>query len=152
MVRLIEMVSYGREMVSYGREMRVILGDICDERTKYQSTILYRGAPTKIIHALDSWRIYCSLHIYHIVLCTNTYVYSHIKPTRGLLFQWDSTFYTDISCLAGVFAENTSLETPSPFGSGNFSSLDWYFSYIPLPNIIYLFNYTEYYLEHQLDK
>ena len=49
-----EMVSYGREMASYGREMRVILGDICDERTKYQSTILYRGAPTKIIHALDS--------------------------------------------------------------------------------------------------
>ena len=41
---------------------------------------------------------------------------------------------------------------PSPFGSGNFSSLDWYFSQIPLPNMIYLFNYTEYYLEHWLNK
>ena len=37
-------------------------------------------------------------------------------------------------------------------GSGNFSSLDWYFSQIPLPNMIYLFNYTEYYLEHWLNK
>jgi hypothetical protein len=32
--------------------------------------------------------------------------------------------------LGGVFAKNTSLEIkfPSPFGSGNFSSLDWYTS------------------------
>ena len=29
-------------------------------------------------------------------------------------------------------------------------SQDWYFSQIPLPNMIYLFNYTEYYLEHWL--
>jgi hypothetical protein len=36
--------------------------------------------------------------------------------------------------------------------SGNFSSLDWYFSQIPLPNMIYLLNYTEYYLEHWLNK
>jgi hypothetical protein len=45
-------------------------------------------------------------------------------------------YYTDISCLGGVFAKNTSLETKfsSPFGSGNFSSLDWYFPQIPLPN------------------
>ena len=44
--------------------------------------------------------------------------------------------------MGGVFAKNTSLETkfPSPFGSGNFSSLDWYFSQIPLPNMIYLYN------------
>ena len=35
---------------------------------------------------------------------------------------------------------------------GNFSSLDWYFSQIPLPNMIYLFNYTEYYLEHWLNR
>jgi hypothetical protein len=43
--------------------------------------------------------------------------------------------------LGGVFAKNTSLETkfPSPFGSGNFSSLNWYFSQIPLPNMIYLY-------------
>jgi hypothetical protein len=27
---------------------------------------------------------------------------------------------------------------PSPFGSGNFSSFDWYFSQIPLQNMIYL--------------
>jgi hypothetical protein len=40
--------------------------------------------------------------------------------------------------LGGVFAKNTSLETK--FGLGNFSSLDWYFSQIPLPNMIYLFN------------
>ena len=26
-----------------------------------------------------------------------------------------------------------------PFGSGNFSSLDWYFSQIPIPNMIYLY-------------
>ena len=44
--------------------------------------------------------------------------------------------------MGGVFAKNTSLETkfPSPFGSGNFSSLDWYFSQLPLPNMIYLYN------------
>jgi hypothetical protein len=46
--------------------------------------------------------------------------------------------------LGGVFAKNTSLETkfPSPFGSGNFSSLDWYFSQVPLPNMIYLYKTT----------
>jgi hypothetical protein len=34
-----------------------------------------------------------------------------------------------------------SLETKfsSPFGSRNFSSIDWYFSQIPLPNMIYLY-------------
>ena len=58
--------------------------------------------------------------------------------------------------MGGVFAKNSSLETKlfvsrlvffanTPpkheisFGSGNFSSLDWYFSQIPLPNMIYLF-------------
>ena len=42
--------------------------------------------------------------------------------------------------MKGVFAKNTSLETkfPSPFDSGNCSSLDLYFSQIPLPNMIYL--------------
>ena len=42
--------------------------------------------------------------------------------------------------MGGVFAKDTSLETkfPSPFGSGNFLSLDWYFSQIPLPNMIQL--------------
>ena len=45
------------------------------------------------------------------------------------------------SCLRGVFAKNTSLDTkfPSPFGSGNFSSLDWCFWQLPLPNMIYLY-------------
>ena len=45
------------------------------------------------------------------------------------------------SCLREVFAKNTSLDTkfPSPFGSGNFSSLDWYFWQLPLPNMIYLY-------------
>jgi hypothetical protein len=44
--------------------------------------------------------------------------------------------------LGGLFAKNTSLETkfPSPFGSGNCSSLDWYFPQIPLSNMIYLYN------------
>ena len=47
--------------------------------------------------------------------------------------------------MGGVFAKNTSLETkfPSPFGSGNFSSLDWYFSQIPLPNMIYLYIFIQ---------
>ena len=42
--------------------------------------------------------------------------------------------------LGGVFAKNTSFENkfPSPLGSGNFSSLEWYFMQIPLPNMIYL--------------
>ena len=47
-------------------------------------------------------------------------------------------FYTDISCLGGVFAKNTIRETNN-FGSGNVSSLDWYFSQIPLPNMKYLY-------------
>jgi hypothetical protein len=46
-------------------------------------------------------------------------------------------------------------KSPEPKGEGNlvsrlvgnFSSLDWYFSQIPLPNMVYRFNYTEYYLE-----
>ena len=43
--------------------------------------------------------------------------------------------------MGGAFAKNTSLETKfqSPIGSGNFSSLDWYFSQIPLPSMIYVF-------------
>ena len=43
--------------------------------------------------------------------------------------------------LRGVFAKNASLETKisSPFGSGNALFLYWYFSQIPLPNMIYLF-------------
>jgi hypothetical protein len=61
-------------------------------------------------------------------------------------------FYTDVSCLGEVFAKNSSRET------NNFTSRmareiysqDWYFSQIPLTNMIYLFNYTEYYLEHWL--
>jgi hypothetical protein len=64
--------------------------------------------------------------------------------------------HADISCLGGVFAKNTSLETkfPSTFGLGNFSSLDLYFPQMPLPNtiyfMIYLHDYTEYYLKHWL--
>jgi hypothetical protein len=63
----------------------------------------------------------------------------------------------------------TSLETkfPSPFGSESCSSLDWYFSQIPLPNMIYLYNISQLirrsrqsswlnhdfqYLEHWLNK
>ena len=43
--------------------------------------------------------------------------------------------------MGGVFAQNTNLETkfPSPIGSGNFSSLDWYFSQILLPSMIHLY-------------
>jgi hypothetical protein len=41
----------------------------------------------------------------------------------------------------GICEKKNSLETkfPKPFGSGNFSSLDWYFSQIPLPSMIYLY-------------
>ena len=69
-------------------------------------------------------------------------------------YHGDDTFYTDISCLGGVFAKNTSLETkniPSRKARKIYSQ-DWYFSQISLPNMIYLFNYTEYYLEHWLNK
>jgi hypothetical protein len=44
---------------------------------------------------------------------------------------------------------------PQAEWQGKFSlnfSQDWYFSQIHLPNMIYLFNYTEYYLEHWLNK
>ena len=43
--------------------------------------------------------------------------------------------------MGGVFAKNTSVETKfhPPVGSGNSSALDWYFSQIPLPNMIYLY-------------
>jgi hypothetical protein len=48
--------------------------------------------------------------------------------------------------LGGVFAKNTSLETkfPSALDSGNFLSFDWYFSQIPLTNMIYLYIITPY--------
>ena len=35
---------------------------------------------------------------------------------------------------------------------GKFSLKTGFFSQIPLPSMIYLFNYTEYYLEHWLNK
>jgi hypothetical protein len=40
-------------------------------------------------------------------------------------------FWTDISCLGGVYAKNTSFETKFPElkGEGNFSSLDWVVKY-----------------------
>ena len=63
-------------------------------------------------------------------------------------------FYTDISCLGGVFAKYSSRETenfPSRMAR-KIQSQDWYFSQISLSNMIYLFNYTEYYLEHWLNK
>ena len=41
---------------------------------------------------------------------------------------------------------------PEPNGLGNLVSRLFFFSQIPLPNMIYLFNYTEYYLEHWLNK
>ena len=43
--------------------------------------------------------------------------------------------------MGGVFAKNTSLETifHSAFGSENCSSLDWYFSQISLPDMLYLY-------------
>jgi hypothetical protein len=64
--------------------------------------------------------------------------------------------YTDISCFGGVFAKNTSWETKNfpaerrkkfSLKTGIFRkypSQTWY--------IVYLFNYTEYYLEHWLNK
>ena len=56
--------------------------------------------------------------------------------------------------MGGVFAKNTSRETkkiPSQKAEEIYSQ-DWYFSQIPLHNMIYLFNYTKYYLEHWLNK
>jgi hypothetical protein len=47
--------------------------------------------------------------------------------------------------LGGVFAKNTSWETK------NLVSRLVFFTNTP-PNMIYLFNYTEYYLEHWLNK
>ena len=64
--------------------------------------------------------------------------YSWKRQTKGIIYLASvlnniRCNQTDISCLGEVFAKNTSLETkfPSPFGSGNCSSLDWYFSQIP---------------------
>jgi hypothetical protein len=41
--------------------------------------------------------------------------------------------------LGGVFAKNTSRETNNFHSALEISSLDWYFSQIPLPNMIYLY-------------
>ena len=40
---------------------------------------------------------------------------------------------------------------PEPNGEGNLVSRLFFFPQIP-PNMIYLFNYTEYYLEHWINK
>jgi hypothetical protein len=73
---------------------------------------------------------------------------------RGICGKYQSWDYIFLAIRLGKFfvsrlvffantppKENTSLETkfPSPFGSENFSSLDWYFSQIPLPNMIHLY-------------
>jgi hypothetical protein len=43
-------------------------------------------------------------------------------------------------------------EYPKSNGEGNLVSRLVFFTNTPLPNMIYLFNYTEYYLEHWLNK
>ena len=58
--------------------------------------------------------------------------------------------YTDISCLGGVFAKHTSRKTNN-FPSRNLVSGLVFFA-DTLPNMIYLFNYTEYYLENWINK
>ena len=58
-----------------------------------------------------------------------------------------SGFYTDISCVRGVFAKYTSQENknfPDPEGRGKLFSRDWYILQIPLSHMVDLFNYTEY--------
>ena len=54
----------------------------------------------------------------------------------------------------GIFENYQSRDEQfsEPNGEGNLVSKLVFFSQISLPNMIYLFNYTEYYLEHWLNK
>ena len=53
----------------------------------------------------------------------------------------------------GIFEKYQSQDEtfPEPWGEGNLVSRLVFFANTP-PNMIYLFNYTEYYLEHWLNK
>ena len=100
----------------------------------------YNNLPNDFTSCASRYSIIFCTTVYHrewtiTILLSTCLVYEFLNGLSTIL-------YTDISCLGGVFAKNTSLETkfPSPFGSGNCSSLDWYFSQIPLPNMIYLYN------------
>ena len=63
----------------------------------------------------------------------------------GKYEEWQRNCEQNISCLGGVVAKNTNRETK------NLVSRLVFYTNTP-SNMIYLFNYTEYYLEHWLNK
>ena len=89
-------------------------------------------------------------HVYKVTYITLNQVLNKRQSKRRLFFRLTvkakQILWTDISCLGGVFTKNTSLKTK------NLVSRLVFFANTP-PNMIYLFNYTEYYcftfaLEH----
>ena len=72
-----------------------------------------------------------------------------------MLLVWSSTkiIYRYIMFGRGICEKYQSREEkfPKPNGEGNLVSRLAFFANT-LPNMIYLFNYTEYYLEHWLNK
>ena len=95
------------------------------------------------------------LHVMIIQIDSQFYYWFFLRRFKKIIFPIVK-FWTDISCLGGVFAKNTSRETknfPEPIGKVNLVSRLVFSANTPgPPNIIYLFNYTEYYLEHWLNK
>jgi hypothetical protein len=74
-----------------------------------------------------------------VVMCQNKSLYD--KQMLHLAFEIklsNKTIICSVIKILGIFSLETKFTLP--FGSGNFWSLEWYFSQIPLPNMIYLFN------------
>jgi hypothetical protein len=64
---------------------------------------------------------------------------------------WKKPEYQERTTDHGQAYQSRDEKFPDPNGKGNLVSR-LVFSQIPLSNMIYLFNYTEYYLEHWLNK
>jgi hypothetical protein len=69
---------------------------------------------------------------------------SLLKEEKGAYIFLNETMFGRGICEKYQSRDEKFPETkfPSPFGSGNFSSLDWYFSQIPLPNMSTTFYYS----------
>ena len=92
---------------------------------------------------INNFKYNCkTYHVYKVTYIILNQVLNKSQSKRRLFFRLTvkakQILWTDISCLGGVFTNNTSRETT------NLVSRLVFFANIP-PNMIYLFNYTEYY-------
>jgi hypothetical protein len=103
------------------------------------STAIFRKYPSQPWYICSIYIFVCNLPIVKHYRTLWTVPFSRYRGSTSICYvkqwlkysEWIWRFETtDISYCEGYL----------PFSSGNCSSLDWYFSKIPLPTMIYLFN------------